>query len=100
MARVFSFATRELGEVKKEFEVTDESGARQIRVVLKDGSVATSEMIYRGLMLPLLVRHRSRRMSPEAIGAFIHPPLQVAIPDHQHPNQRELQDLYHQPYQE
>jgi hypothetical protein len=39
-------------------------------------------------------------MSPEAVGTFIHPPLQLAIADHQHPDQHELQGLYHQPYQE
>jgi hypothetical protein len=33
-------------------------------------------------------------MSVEAIATLIHPPLQVAIADHQHPDQNELQDLY------
>jgi len=49
---------------------------------------------------PLLIRYRRGRMSTEAIGTFIHPPLQVAITYHQHSDQYELQDFYYQPDQE
>ena len=51
------------------------------------------------IFYPLLVRHGRRGVSAEAIGTSIHPPLQVAIADEQHPNQHELQDLYYQPNQ-
>ncbi len=56
----------------------------------------TYESVVRRSHVRLLVRHRRRRVSAEAI-APIHPPLQVAIAYHQHPDQHELQDLYYQP---